>query len=80
MHRYKTLLALTLTVGIVAAWSPPSALAQPFDHLKCFKVKDPGTFKSAALSVIDGLEGISDCVIKKKAKEFCIPVQKTECG
>ena len=77
MRIHESLLVLTMAAGLLVAAAPRTAEAQPFDHLKCFKVKDPGTFKSASLRIIDDLEDISGCTIKKKAKQFCIPVEKT---
>lgn len=57
-----------------------SAAAQEYDHLKCFKVKDTKTFKSATadLTVTGGhFAGMENCQIKPKAKEFCVPVDKS---
>ena len=51
-----------------------------FDHLKCYKVKDPGTFKRAEAD-IDALRaafGLDDhCLIKAKARMLCTPASKT---
>ena len=71
--------ALFPTLALLAAMVvPPSGYAQTYDHLKCFRVKDPGTFASATMDLEDVLFGLTaGCEIKKKAKEFCIPVDKT---
>lgn len=54
-----------------------SANAQ-FDHMSCFKVKDPAKF-SATLT-LDALQDAFDptgqCLIKGKAKMFCVPTDK----
>ena len=70
---------LFLAVALAVVIASPAG-AQTFDHLKCFKVKDAKTFKraSADLTITGGhLAGLENCQIKPKAKEFCIPVDKS---
>ena len=72
----------TLLLTAIAACSlvyASAARAQTYDHLKCFKIKDQKTFKKAQASLwaLQGQFGaFQNCVIKGKAKEFCVPVDK----
>jgi len=77
--RITAISALVLSTALAAGIAGPKrADAQTYDHLKCFKVKDPGAFGSATMDLDDLLFGpTTGCVIKKKAKELCIPVDKT---
>ena len=67
----------------VLAVVPVSAQAQvgnPFDHLKCYKVKDPTKAKYVADLVplqAPPFQVEPGCALKTPAKLFCIPVQKT---
>jgi len=78
----KTLLVVA-AAAIAAALSPAPARAQvgnPFDHLKCYKIKDPLKAKFVADLVPLQNPPFSPepgCVITTPAKLFCIPVQKT---
>jgi len=67
----------------VAALVPTASVAQvgnPFDHLKCYKVKDPTKAKYVADLVPlqqPPFQVEAGCAVKVPAKLFCIPVQKT---
>ncbi len=67
----------------VAALVPAPSQAQvgnPFDHLKCYKIKDPTKAKYVADLVPlqqPPFQVEPDCTVKTPAKLFCIPVQKT---
>jgi len=57
----------------------PSASAQVFDHLKCYKMKDAHNFTAGAdLTPFQNppFPVEPGCKIKVKGKEFCIPVDK----
>jgi hypothetical protein len=66
-----------LAVALVA-FVCSNASAQPWTHLKCYKMKDTQTFHSANAD-IDTIEpsfGLQNCRIKKKARQICIPATK----
>lgn len=55
------------------------AAAQVHDHLKCFKIRDERTFDTATVT-LDSLPaefGLQSCTVKARAKEFCVPADKT---
>jgi hypothetical protein len=59
------------------------ASAQTFDHLKCYKMKDPHNFTALAdfLPIQNPPFPVElDCKIKVRGAEFCIPVSKTIVG
>ena len=65
--------------GLVVSLSSTVASAQTFDHLKCYKMKDPHNFTAVAnLTPFQNppfpLE--PGCRIKVRGTEFCIPVDK----
>jgi hypothetical protein len=62
----------------LVALASSSAFAQPYDHLKCYKMKDTETFHSANADIgtIEPSFGLQNCRIKKKAKQICIPATK----
>jgi hypothetical protein len=68
---------------VVAALVPVPSHAQvgnPFDHLKCYKIKDPTKAKYVADLVPlqqPPFQVEPGCLVKFPAKLFCIPVQKT---
>ena len=71
-------------VIVAAALAPTFARAQvgiPFDHLKCYKIKDPQppTTYTANLSPLQHppFNVEPGCVISVPAKLLCIPVEKT---
>lgn len=66
--------AIALAFGLAAGAGP--ALAQPFDHLACYKVKDAKTFSSAMASIeaLQGQFSALGCQVKPKAKQVCVPV------
>lgn len=54
------------------------AYAQPFDHLKCFKMRDQATFSVASVD-LDALAaeyGLESCTVRGRAREVCVPVNK----
>lgn len=67
---------------VVAALLPVPSQAQvgnPFDHLKCYKIKDPTKAKYVADLVPlqqPPFQVEPGCAVKFPAKLFCIPVQK----
>ena len=76
---WKRLAAVTVALGIAQAVSPPASSAQPFDHLKCYRVKDPHKFDAVAnlvplLNPPFTLD--SGCKIKVRATKLCTPVEK----
>lgn len=78
MRRMDALVAWLLVATLV----PTLALAQvgnPFDHLKCYKIKDPTKAKYVADLVPlqqPPFQVEPGCQVKFPAKLFCIPVQK----
>jgi hypothetical protein len=68
-------LALLLSAQVIA---PACAGAQPFDHLKCFKVRDAAKFvATATIEAALAQFGNESCQIKGRAKLFCVPADKT---
>ena len=58
---------------------PPNPANRPFDHLKCYRIKDPFRFKaSARISPLQNppLSLAPGCRIKVTAREFCVPAHK----
>jgi hypothetical protein len=55
------------------------AVAQTYDHLQCFKVRDTRTFSSAEVDLDAMLAefGLQACSIKGRAKKLCVPAEKT---
>ncbi len=77
-----------LSVGVIAflalAFCPAAVKSQgvPFDHLKCYKIKDtrvPAAKEHRVTLVPEQSPPFEaeQCVVKMKAKLFCIDVQKT---
>jgi len=80
MNNSSTALAATVAACVLMClFGAASAAAQPFDHLTCYKVKDPQKFKG--IVTLDALQDQFDlpasCKIKGKAKLFCVPTAKT---
>jgi len=72
--------ALSVTFSIAAAaCAAGSSYAADYDHLKCYKIKDQKTFKSAAadLDALQARFGLENCRIKPAAKLMCVPATKT---
>ena len=64
---------IALSVGVIG---DVHAAADP-DHLKCYKIKDQKTFKSAQVELTALLSEFGmpeSCELKGKAKHFCVPV------
>src|SRR5262245_11680574 len=56
-----------------------TAVAQPFDHLACSRVKDPApraAYTATLLPSDSGLPPSAGCLIKVPAKQVCIDVEK----
>jgi hypothetical protein len=67
----------TVAIGLAP---PMIAIAQTYDHLKCYKMKDPHNFTAVAnLAPIQNppFPVEPGCKIKVRGVEFCIPVDKT---
>lgn len=75
----KILFTAAAAAVMFAATTIP-ALAQPYDHLKCFKIKDSvAPFGATAdLRPLDSgaFDVDVDCTIKVRSRELCIPVDK----
>ncbi len=68
-----------LVLVVVFSTATDDAFAQSFDHLKCFKIRDERTFSGASVD-LDALPaefGLQSCTVKGRAKEFCVPADKT---
>jgi hypothetical protein len=54
-------------------------VAQPYEHLTCYKVKDSKTFASAdaTLLALQAEFGSIGCEVKPRARELCVPVDAT---
>ncbi|MBI5504385.1 MAG: hypothetical protein HY899_06265 [Deltaproteobacteria bacterium] len=81
MMRRTQAIAWTMMASAVAlAASAVVATAQPYDHLKCFKVKDSlASFTATAdLRPVDTIDFELDagCAIKVRSRELCVPVNK----
>ena len=73
-------LAASLVVGLLPA-SSRAQVGNPFDHLKCYKVKDPtkATYVADLVPLQQPPFQVEPgCRIKMPARLFCIPVQKTK--
>ncbi len=70
--------AMMVAIGVAA--STNTASAQPYDHLKCFKIKDSvASFAASAdLRPLDASNFELDvgCKLKVRSQELCIPVSK----
>jgi hypothetical protein len=75
--RFRALLPVFLVASTVA-FGPSSAAAQ-FDHLECFKIKDPHKFEATA-DLVPGqtppFPVASGCDIKVSGRKYCVPVDK----
>ena len=74
--RPASLVATVLATALAAT----TAAAQPFDHLQCFKIKDPLPRANAAADLVPEqsppFNVAPGCKIKLPAKYFCIDVAK----
>jgi hypothetical protein len=73
-------LAAWLVVFAILPVPSHAQVGNPFDHLKCYKIKDPTKAKYLADLVPlqqPPFQVEPDCAVKFPAKLFCIPVQKT---
>ena len=78
----RIIVAFTAWLAVAALVPVPShaQVGNPFDHLKCYKIKDPTKAKYVADLVPlqqPPFQVEAGCVIGFPAKLFCIPVQKT---
>ena len=69
-------LVVTLSAIVTVAAAASSAAAQPVDHLKCYKMKDPLKLSATADLNTPSLGVDPNCKISK-AKFFCVPGSKT---
>lgn len=69
---------MTHLIALLALVLSASALAQPTDHLECYKVRDTAAkaVYTADLAAV-GLPADSGCRIKVPAKLICVPAAKT---
>jgi len=76
-HRARFLCATVALVVGATAWSGPAS-AQTTDHMKCFKVKDPGVMKSATATLTPAQPQFvtENCTLKGKAAQLCLPADK----
>jgi hypothetical protein len=80
MRRMFLALATAIIAGALAPALSQAQVGNPFDHLKCYKIKDPT--KAQYTTDLVPLQRPpfnveTGCVVKVPAKLFCIPVQKT---
>ena len=75
-HRARFLCATVALVVGATAWSGPAS-AQT-DHLKCYKIKDIGQFKSATATLTPSQAQFvtENCSLKGKAAQLCVPASK----
>jgi hypothetical protein len=81
MKQLRFVLAAAVCVAVLAPALSHAQVGNPFDHLKCYKIKDP----QAKLKYTADLVPLQKppfnvepgCVISVPAKLFCIPVEKT---
>ena len=72
-------LVASLVVAVLVPTASRAQVGNPFDHLKCYKVKDPTKAKYVADLVPlqqPPFQVEPGCAVKFPAKLFCIPVQK----
>jgi hypothetical protein len=64
-------------IALFAAASSGPAVAGT-DHLKCYKIKDVGAFKSATADLLpSSLQFVGEnCSLKGKAAQLCVPAEK----
>ncbi len=74
----KALLAL-FAIGFALSFNVSETQAQLFDHLECYRVKDPNKFDALVTLTPEQIPFAVDtaCKVKLKAKEMCIPVEKS---
>jgi hypothetical protein len=70
--------AALAAASLIVASLATGAYAQTDDHLKCFKIKDVATFKSATADLVPAQPQIpgENCTIKGKGAQLCVPVDK----
>ncbi|HYB99174.1 MAG TPA: hypothetical protein VEC57_08545 [Candidatus Limnocylindrales bacterium] len=68
-----------LAAFVIVAAAGDAAAQDTFDHLKCYRILDTKMFKSAEADLQAQVDkyGLQRCEIKPKAREWCVPVQKT---
>jgi hypothetical protein len=72
--------SLSVVLPVACALACASeGLAQTYDHLQCFKVRDTKTFSSAEVDLEALLTefGLQACTVKGRAKKLCVPAGKT---
>ncbi|MFN2375004.1 MAG: hypothetical protein ABR538_00580 [Candidatus Binatia bacterium] len=72
----RSMLALAAAAMLLA---PRAASAQPYDHLQCFKVKDPTSFPVTTdlrPARSDLFEVAAGCSVKVRSRQLCFPAKK----
>lgn len=81
MRKLRFFLAVAFCVAVLLPALSYAQAGSPFDHLKCYKIKDPQTKAQYTADLVPQQMPPFDietgCVIGVPAKLFCIPVQKT---
>jgi hypothetical protein len=75
----RTFVASLIAISFVFAAGVGPAQAQPFDHYKCYKIRDTAKFKAVVdLNAFQTQFNVDPmCEVKGRGKLFCVPVQKT---
>jgi hypothetical protein len=76
---WKRISALLVALGVMSLAIATPVAAQPFDHLKCYKVKDPHKFEATADLVPRDDPPFAvepGCRVKVTGKKLCVPVDK----
>jgi len=68
--------AALVAAGASLALLATGARAQSFDHLKCYKAKDPAA-KKTYTATLTGLTAESGCIIKTPGKMLCVQTAKS---
>jgi len=68
--------AALVAAGACLACLATGARAQSFDHLKCYKAKDPAA-KKTYTATLTGLSAESGCIIKVPGKMLCVQTAKS---
>ena len=70
--------AIVAAAALLVTTFAGAAVAQT-DHLKCYKIKDVGTFKSATADLVPSRPQFpgENCTLKGKAATLCVPAEKT---
>lgn len=74
----KAIVATVIAIGLSVAAMPAQAQSGPYDHYKCYRVKDSAKFlASVDLTAFQQQFNVDpQCRVKGKARVFCVPVIK----